>query len=122
MRNVTDDTPRPSADRVHVPTSSSHNDDDGQSRAIGASYGVAGFAGVFSWLNRSNTRNAIDSVSPMTARGTMNVLLWCVLVALVGIAGLLIAPGFGPRWFGVALVAMLPVAWWWSWRDRQTDG
>jgi tetrahydromethanopterin S-methyltransferase subunit E len=63
--------------------------DDGDDEAIGTAAGLTGgdlsqavgFAAV--WHHRRALQRAVDDVPPATGAGTVNVLLWCALLAVV---------------------------------------
>ncbi len=109
--STSDTTPsrRPATHRIAEPA------------GIGASAGIAGFAGEFAWLHRHSTRTAIDGVRPGTLRGAVNVVGWFAVLIAIGVVGRLVIPELGIGWLLIGLAVMVPVAMWWPTRHRAPD-
>ena len=71
------------------------------------------------WKNRRRSQRGIDTVSPATLRGTVNVVLWlCGLIA-INTVGPMIVSLPRPIWWVVAAAVMVVVARWWRRRSKR---
>lgn len=91
-----------------------------RSTAKGARLAVLGPIGWF--LHPERLRAAIDGVSPLTARGTINTVLWFVALAAIIVGGRALAPGIGVGWVAIGLLVMISIGWNWPFGvSRQPD-
>lgn len=86
--------------------------------AHGAALGILGIDGWFAWRDRRRLRSATNEVSPLTWRGTHNVLMWLAGLAALARLGALLLPGPTFIWFLPAFGVMVLVARRW---DRRSE-
>jgi hypothetical protein len=91
--------------------------DEDPALAHGAALGAGGLHGWWAWKHRRRTRRGVDSVSPATWRGTVNVALWFGGLFAITFLGPMVVAWPRAVWFAVALVVMIAVG---RWRDRST--